>query len=544
MKFDTLILGGGFAGVYCAKRLARELGPQKARGIGLIAEQNVMVFQPMLAEVAGAALSPLDVVNPIREFCRDVNVLMGKVVSIDIVKKNVVLDAGMYTPNTTVEFDHLVLALGGVVDLSRVPGMPEHAFILKNVGDALGIREAVIRRLEEANLVESLETKKRLLTFVVVGGGYSGVETAGQILDLLADVKSLYRNISDTSSRVVLIHSGEHLLPDIGPELGHYAERKLKKRGLEIMLNARVTAITSCAVFLQGGVMIDSNMVVSTVGNAPHPLLVKFCAENRVENVKGRIVTEPTMQVKGFPNLWAIGDCAAVPMDGQPTCPPTAQFALRQGEQLGANLARLRNGEPLKPFYFKNLGQLASIGHHTAVADVLGIKFSGFPAWWFWRTVYLWKLPGMQRKLRVMADWTMELMFRRDVSHIGVGPSQVVPTIHLEPGDTLFRAGEPALSFYIIKLGRIELLEGAKVVETLQQGEHFGEWALLNDSHWRYTARAATATTLIAVSRETFRTFTSASTAFRSLMVETSRRFAPVEPKEIQSTGGNSEGSD
>ena len=451
--------------------------------------------------------------------------LLGRVVAIDYANRRVNLDAGRFTPNTDVEFEHLVLAMGGVVDLSRVPGMSEHAFILKNVGDALNLRSAIISRLEEANLVDATPIKAKLLTFVVVGGGYSGVETAGQMLDLIQDVRGLYRNLQGVPARVILVHSGDHLLPDIGTELGTYAEKKLKARGLEIILNARVNAVTAGMVYLEGGRSIESFLVVSTVGNAPHPTLVRFCAEQKIETLKGRIITEPTMQVKGFDHLWAIGDCAAVPVDDQPSSPSTAQYALRQGQQLGKNLTLAIANQPLKKFQFKNLGQLASIGHRTAVANVMGFKFSGFAAWWFWRTVYVWKLPGLQRRLRVIVDWTMELFFRRDISNLGDGPSRMLQEIYLQPGDVLFRSGEPSQSFYIVQSGRIDLMDGEKLFTSLLKGEHFGEWALLNTRHWLFTAIAAEPTHLVAIKRETFKTLSDSSTSFRNLFIQTGGRY-------------------
>jgi NADH dehydrogenase len=231
MKFDVLITGGGFAGVYCAKAVAKAMGHDSQHRIGLVADQNIMVFQPLLAEVAGAALSPLDVVSPLREMCPGVNVLLGGIREVDIVNRRVILDAGYFTSNICIEYGHLVLALGGVVDLSRVPGMTEHGFVLKNVGDALRLRQTVISRLEEANVAGDADTSQRLLTFAIVGGGYSGVETAGQLLDLVQDVKPLYHNLANRPIRVVLVHSGPFLLPDIGEKLGAYAANQLQKRG-------------------------------------------------------------------------------------------------------------------------------------------------------------------------------------------------------------------------------------------------------------------------------------------------------------------------
>ena len=323
VNFDVVIAGGGFAGVNCAQALARALGAGSEKRVALIADQNYMLFQPMLAEVAGSSLSPRHVVNPLRGLCRGVTVLRGGIASIDLDARRLELSAGDFTPNVQIGFEHLALALGGIVDLSRVPGMPEHAFLMKNVGDALKLRGALIDRFEEANLIANLASLPRLLTFVVVGGGYSGVETAGQLLDLADSVREFYPRIAGEKFRVVLVHSASHLLPEISEELGRYCEEKLRARGVEIILGARVTSMTAGKVTLGDGRVIESHTVVSTVGNAPHPLIVQLCAKAGIANEKRRIVTEPTLRVVGQPRLWAAGDCAAVPQAGGGTCPPT-----------------------------------------------------------------------------------------------------------------------------------------------------------------------------------------------------------------------------
>jgi NADH dehydrogenase len=519
--FDVVIAGGGFAGINCAQALACALGSGSERRVALIADQNYMLFQPMLAEVAGSSLSPRHVVNPIRGLCRGATVLRGSIEKIDLAAGQLELNAGDFSQNVHVGFQHLALALGGVVDLSRVPGMPEHAFLMKNVGDALKLRGAVLDRFEEANLIADAALLPRLLTFVVVGGGYSGVETAGQLLDLADGVRGYYPRIANESFRVVLVHSGAHLLPEISEQLGRYCEEKLRTRGVEILLSARVTAMTSSKVKLGDGRVIESHTVVSTVGNAPHPRVIELCEAAALATEKGRITTEPTLRVPGQTQLWAAGDCAAVPQAGGGTCPPTGQFAMRQGTLLGQNLAKALAGrDDLAPFTFKGLGSLASIGHRTAVAEIMGLKFSGFFAWWIWRTIYLSKLPGIERKLRVLIDWTLDLFFPRDITLFQPRYTKPLEDMHLEPGDAVFHAGEPAFSFYVVKSGRIELRDEMNaVVRTYGVGEHFGQRALLEDHKWRYTAIAAEPTTLISLSARVFDAITRTSTPIRERLL-------------------------
>ncbi len=531
--FDVVIAGGGFAGIACAQALARALGHGSERRVAMIADQNYMLFQPMLAEVVGSSVSPRHVVNPIRGLCKGITVLRGSIDRLDLEARQLDLNAGSFSTNVTVSFQHLVLALGGVVDLSRVPGMPEHAFLMKSVGDAMKLRGAVLDRFEEANLIADPATLQRVLTFVVVGGGYSGVETAGQLLDLADGVREYYPGVASANFRVVLIHSGAHLLPEINEQLGKYCEEKLRSRGVEIILGARVVAMTASKVMLGNGHTIESHTVVSTVGNAPHPRVVDVCAKGGFPNEKGRIVTESSMRVAGNPRLWAAGDCAAVPQVGGGYCPPTAQFAMRQGKVLGNNLAAVLAGrDALAPFTFKGLGSLAAIGHRTAVAEIMGLRFSGFFAWWLWRTIYLSKLPGVERKLRVMIDWTLDLFFPRDITLVQPRFTKPLEDIHLEAGDAVFHAGEPAFSFYVIKTGSIDLRDAAGAsVRVLGPGEHFGQRALLEDRTWRYSAVATEPTTLIALTARVFDAITRASTPIRERLLSLSTTPDGSEPE-------------
>lgn len=541
LAFDVVIAGGGFAGVQCAQELEKHLRPRAARRVALISDQNFLVFQPMLAEVAGSAISPRHVVNPLRRICRRTTVLRASISSIDLAQRRLAVSASDVNGRTTIAYEHLVLALGSVVDLSRVPGMPEHAYLMKNVGDALQLRAGIIDRFEEANLETDPDSQRRRMTFVIVGGGYSGVETAGQILDLGKEMIECYSRIPSEFLRVVLIHSGATLLPEINEALGKYCEENLRSRGVELILNARMTAMTAHKVTLNNGQTIESNTVVSTVGNAPHPLLTHVCHEAGIECVKGRILTDSTLRVPGQERLWAAGDCAAVPMPAQgdrekaqahpsqpdskhatpspfaqrPHCPATAQFAVRQGKLLARNLAAvLGSGDRLREFRFTGLGELATIGHHAAVAEIFGMRFQGFFAWWLWRTVYLMKLPGLERKLRVMMDWTLDLFFPRDIALFRPEPTNLLQEIHLEKDDIVFNAHEPARSLYVVKSGKIELLdESGAVLRTLTAGEHLGKQTILGKHQWAFTAMALEPTTLVAVSAEVFEAVAGAGAA-------------------------------
>ncbi len=502
MHYDVVIAGGGFAGAYCAKTLGRLLGRGGEKRVALIAERNVLVFQPMLAEVAGSSLSPTAVVNPLRQLCRHVDVLQGHIRRIDWAAKTLSLDGGRFTRDHQVTFDHLVLALGSVTDLSRVPGMADHGRPMKSVADALRLRSTLINRLEEANLVEDPAVRARLLTFVVVGGGYTGVETAGQVHDFLRGSQKFYANLRGARIRVVLVHGHGGLLAEIGPRLGEHALRVLQKRGIEVRLETRVAEATASKVLFAAGAFVEAHTIISTIGNAPNPVVLDLCRQLGIETEKGRVPAEPVLRARGQTHLWTIGDCAAVPWNDRgelKTAPPTAQLALRQGVQLAQNIHRFFQGRPLRPFTYRYLGQLATIGEREAVAEVLGFRFSGFLAWWMWRTVYLAKLPGVLRRLRVMIDWTFDLVFPRDLSLLLPPPDEIIRPIHLEKGELLFERGEVCRAFFYLRKGGLTLRAEGEPDRVLGPGAIIDQAELGADNRWRSRAFAAESADIVVI---------------------------------------------
>jgi NADH dehydrogenase len=366
------------------------------------------------------------------------------------------------------------------------------------------LRSTLIARIEEANLEPRLERKRRLLTFVVVGGGYSGVETAGHMLDLFESIRVYYPNVGERDIQVHLVHGGDHLLPTLSRRLGEYSAMKLRRRGLQLALNQRVKSVTANRVHLENGAIIETNTVICTVGNAPHPLVTKLARDCGLETAKDSLVVENTGQVKGQTRLWAAGDCAAFPAPKGGQCPATAQFALREGNLAGANIARQILGEKLQPLVFKGYGEMASIGHRVAVAEIFGFQFSGFLAWWLWRTVYVLKLPRFDRKLRVILDWTLDLFFPRDLNHLSPRFSKPLKEIYLEKGDTLFHQGEPVFSLYLIKSGSLEIRDQDEVIQKIPAGGYYGKKELVEHGVWNHDGVAAEATNLVSIPSSLF----------------------------------------
>jgi NADH dehydrogenase len=408
-----VILGGGFGGVYAAIALEKLLAREGAAEICLVSHDNFFLFTPMLHEVAASDLEITNIVNPLRKLLRKADVLVGDVNEIDLPNKRVVISRGHRNDSHRIDYDHLVIALGSVTNFYDIPGLADLALPMKSLRDAVQLRAQIIRRLEEANFECNPGERQSLLTFVVAGGGFAGVETVAALNDFVLAALSFYPNLSAGMLRVVLVHSGTVILPELGESLGRHTEKVLVCRGVEIRLNTRVKSVTESKVFLTCGTAIPCNTLVWTAGTVPSPLIFSLpCVKER-----GRIVVNQFLQVPDWPDVWAVGDCAYVPdikNPGKPH-PPTAQHAIREGKVVAQNIVAAIMGRLPKPFSFKTIGLLASIGRRTGVARIFGFNFSGFLAWWIWRTIYLSKLPGLDKKVRVAFDWTLDLLFPKDV---------------------------------------------------------------------------------------------------------------------------------
>jgi len=410
-KTRIVIAGGGFAGLYAAKHFDGMLARRTDIEVTLISRENFIVFTPMLHEVAAGDLSPSDIVNPLRRILRRVKVVQAEIKAIELTKKIVCCLGGLRDMELEFEFDHLLLALGAETNFFDTPGVRDWAVTMKNLADAALLRNRMVALLEDASLCKDEASRRELLTFATAGGGFSGAETTGAINDFLRETARFYPAIKQEMIRTVLVHAGEHLLPELGEELGRYAEHKLRRRGVEVINGARVVSYDGSVVELSNGTAIPAATVIWTAGAKPSPVIEGLPCEKQ----RGRLLVDERLAVAGVPGLWAVGDCAAVPDGAGGFYAPTAQHGMREAVAAAENIARAVVGEPLKPFHYKTIGMLASIGHHSGVAMIFGLKFSGFIAWWMWRSVYLAKLPRLAKKLRVMMDWTLDLFFGRDI---------------------------------------------------------------------------------------------------------------------------------
>lgn len=414
-KTRVVIAGGGFAGLSAAMYLDKTLARREDVEVTMISRENFVLFTPMLHEVASGDLYPGDIVNPLRRILHHVKFVEAEVQAIDLPARLVRCVGGIARFGLEFPFDHLLLTLGSETNFFDLPGVSEWAVTMKTLSDAALLRNRVIALMEEASLRNDAEARGRLLTFVTAGGGFAGSETIGAINDFARETIRYYPDLSEELIRVVLIHPGDFLLPELGQELGDYAERKLRERKVDVIKGVRVASYDGLLVTLTDGNTIPASTLIWTAGVKPSPVIAPLPCEKE----HGRLLVSEYLAVTGVPGLWAAGDCAAVPvLNTDKFHPPTAQHGLRQGTIAAKNIAAVVLDLPLRSFAFTTLGLLATIGRRKGVAMVFGIKFSGFLAWCFWRSVYLMKLPRLPKKLRVMVGWTLDLFFSRDIEQM------------------------------------------------------------------------------------------------------------------------------
>ncbi len=400
----TLILGGGFAGSYVARLLG-------ARGATIVSHENFMLYTPLLPEAASGTLEPRHTVVPLRVMCPHAELLIGDLSGVDLEARTATIETE--AGPQTVRWRELVLALGAVPRVVPVPGLSEHALSFKSLPDAINLRNHVLRRLEAADAAQDAAARRAQLSFVFVGAGYAGVEALAELSDLVDDAMRYYPRLRDEPRRWVLVDAAPKILPEIPSRLGEYAARELGGRGVEIHVDTTLASVTADEAVLGDGLRIPTHTLVWTAGVRANPLLREL--DLPVDD-RGRVEVDELLRVRGREGVWALGDCARVPNTrSEGPDPPTCQHALRQARRLAKNLT----GDP-KPYGYRMLGQVATLGRYKGIADVLGLRLRGFPGWFVTRTYHLYQLPLAQRKLRVVVDWSVALLFRRDLAELGM----------------------------------------------------------------------------------------------------------------------------
>jgi NADH dehydrogenase len=501
---QILILGGGFAGVYTARCLEKLLRPEEA-SITLINRENYWVYQPMLPEVISGSIGLTNIVSPIRRLCPRTNLVMREVEEIDLEKQIVTISPGFRPRQLQLKYDHLVIALGNITDFHGMPGLIENAMPFRTLADAMALRNHVIHVLEEADVEEDPELRRQFLTFVVGGGGFSGVEVMAELNDFVQSVKRNYLRLRNEPHRCVIVQAGDRILPEMSETLAIFAQRILRKRGVEIILNDRLRAATSERAILQSGTEILCKTLISTVPSAVPPTVQKLdCSKER-----GKLLVNTGLELKGYEGkVWALGDCASIRTVAGTMVPPTAQHAIREATTAAINIAAAVRGGKRAEFGFEGLGTLGSLGHGAAVAQVFGVKVSGLLAWFLWRFIYLMKMPGLNRKVRIATDWLLHLLFPPELAQTKVATESGIRNQHFEPGDIIFQQGDLGDSVYVIEEGECEVLREQKgeqeLLSTLRPGEYFGEMALLSDKTRNATIRTRTVMNVLIIPKADF----------------------------------------
>jgi NADH dehydrogenase len=412
-----VILGGGFAGLAVAQRLERLLRPREAE-VTIVSRDNYALFTPMLPEVTGGDLEARHIVSPLRGLLEKTKLLLGEVTAVDFEARTVDVQLLLLEGRQRIPYDHLILATGSVTATFGIGGVAEHSFPFKRLEDAEALRNHIIETLELADTESDSARRKSLLTYVIVGGGYTGVEVAGELVDFLGSIIRFYRGIALRETTILLIEGGPKLLPDLLPRMGEYSAAFLARRGVKVQVDALVSQVDSRGIKLRDGRRVDAATIVWSAGVRPSPFIASLPLPHARN---GGIVVKGDMSVEGRDGVWALGDCAWIPKPGGGFYPATAQHAIREGPVLAENVVAVMRGGVTRPFTWKSLGTMASLGGRRGVVGFPnGFVLTGFPAWWLWRTYYLARIPGWYRKARVAFDWLLALIFPRDIAQLRV----------------------------------------------------------------------------------------------------------------------------
>jgi NADH dehydrogenase len=504
----VVIVGGGFAGAFTAKYLHKYLRDKIE--IELINEENYFVFQPLLPEVASGTISAPDAVTPLRSMLPGVKFRMAEVTHIEPESRKLHFLQGSRRTPQHVTYDHLVLAVGQKTNLNFAPGLAEHSVCMRDLSDAHQLRNKVIRRLEHADVTEDAKLKQRLLTFVVGGGGFSGVETIGEVAEMVDRTLKFYPNISREEIRPVLVQRGQRILPELPARLGEYAAKKLRERGIDVRCGQSIVSATGSDVYLDDGSVIPSCLLVTTVGNGPSLMTQQL----DVELDRGKIRVDRHMRMLDANNIWALGDAALVPLNNDSEemtyAPPTAQFAVREAKCVARNIANTLDSKPLGEFAFKPKGSLASIGNYKGVAEVFGIRVSGLLAWMMWRFLYIGMLPGFATRLRVALNWAFDYVLPRSIVQIANRNDTATQYRYFAKGDIVSSPGQFVDGFYTVISGCLESRVSGKgdqedFVRIVGPGDHWGERGATDKSTTVATLTATEDTRLMVLRSRDFR---------------------------------------
>ncbi|HUG83478.1 MAG TPA: FAD-dependent oxidoreductase [Euzebya sp.] len=511
----VVCVGGG----YCALFLVRALRGAVRRGeidLVIISRTNFHAFHGFVGEMLSGRIQPQAILSPARRVFHPARFMNAEVSAIDLEQRQVVISRLLDGREQVLDFDHLVVSVGVTDDVHGYPGLDEHALLLRDYRDAWHTRNHLLQMMEMAAIESDIEDRRRLLTFVVAGGGFGGVEVATELDEwatrLCADE---FRDIDRAEVSVVLVHGGQRILPELQgrhDRLVTWAERFIaRKTDLRVLTGVRVASATGTDVRLSDGTIIPTRTIISSTGTASSPLLDQLPFER---DDRGRVVVDATVAVPGTQGIWVGGDCAAVPHPRGGTCPQLALFAMMHGWRIGRNILRLQGGKDAKPFTFTELGDACSLGRRRAVAHLRGVPVTGFLGWLMWKATLLAFVPVWDRRMRLLLDWAMTPFTGREITQIPLDDAVGIQRERFEAGQEVFRQGEMGRKLYLIWTGAVQVVIDGEVVATLGPGHHFGETAVFEEVRRTATIRATEATELIAMGKSNARTLSETLQSF------------------------------
>lgn len=533
----VVCLGGGYAAIYLARSLKRSIKRGEVELI-IVSRENFHTFHGFVAEMLTGKVGPGTIASPARRLFPPARFHNAEIKSVDVARRTVTTSRLLDGREQELTYDHLVVAIGSTDDLSRYPGIAQHTLRLKTYSDNFKVRNHLLSMLEMAEIEQDPVERRRLLTFVVVGGNFGGVEVVTELMEFFKSMaRREYPGIDPAEIRMLLVHSGERILPELAsrqPKLIGYAERAIEGAGIEILTGTRIAAATRDEAVLSDGTRVPTRSIISCAGTSLSPLLDLFPYER---DERGRLITEDTLRIPGTDNVWAAGDCAAVPHPEGDTCPAVAIYAMYGGRQIGRNIIRHGEGKALKPFTFTGLGDACSLGRRRAVSHLKGMRFYGFPGWVLWRAFFWWFVPTRERKADIAFDWMLAPVFGRDIVNFNVASPYGVRREHYEAGQTVVRQGEVGQAIYVISSGSAEIVretpDGEVVVTTLGPGDHFGEKAVFERSRRTATVRATSALEVLSLGEDEARdlaaTIKTFGAAVRELPNEPEHNPAPLD---------------
>jgi NADH dehydrogenase len=512
-----VIAGGGYAAIYACRALKPAIADGRVEAT-VVTRDNFQAFHGFVGEMLTGRLSPSHILSPARRIFPPANVHIAEIQRIDLRNKRLTTSRSLDGVRSEMEYDHILLSLGSIDRLEAYPGLAEHAFKLKTYEDCLRLRNHIITMFELADIEKDPAERRRLLTFFVAGGGYAGTEVAGELSDLATRLcKREYKRVPRDEVRVVVVHPGPTILPELygddgsgaeaHPRLVEFGMNRMRQLGVEVMVKTKVTAATPNEVNLSNGERIPTRTIISAVGTKMPPMVEQLRGLEKDE--RGRLVTDDKLRVLGdYEDVWAAGDCAAVPLPFKPgqTCPPVAIYAMKQGYRVGKNIARVASGKRPQKFWYPGIGQGASVGNRSAVAELKGIEITGFPAWLIWRLLLTYYFPSWDRRLRLMTDWLIWPLVGRDIVELRSHPPGEYEVRHnvFQPGEIVAQEERTGKYVHVIVEGEVEILnkedEFEQLLNVLGPGDHFGtRWM---NSFELETARARTLVRTVSLRRD------------------------------------------